>query len=135
MMYGRLAKTATDINEVCKAMPVYGNKNVICMFGYWDENKCVGGAYLCLEYPNKLVMEFYSKKFSIVYAIADSFRYFLTLKNNLLAEIDSINFKSIKMVESLGFKKIRKENNIIHYQFNKSNWKFEKKIPLYLNKI
>lgn len=130
MIYGKLAKTDIEITEVIKAMPIYGTKNVLCMFGYWDKNKCIGGAYLLADYPNKLVMEFYSKKFSIVYAIADSFRYFLTLKNNLLAEINLSNFKSIKMVESLGFKKVRKEFNIIHYQFNKGNWRFNKIIRL-----
>ena len=117
-------------DELLKAMPKYGTQNYLSAFVYCNNNKYIGGAYLAAEYPHKLVMEFYEYSPTIINAIAESYKTFLKLKKVLIAEILQSNFKSLKMVKQIGFKVVRKENDLIHVQFNKEFWRYSKRIKL-----
>jgi hypothetical protein len=117
-------------DELLQAMPIYGTKKYLCAFVYCNNDKYVGGAYLIADYPNKLVMEFYENSPTIINAIAESFRGFLNIKDVLIAEIEKTNFKSLKMAKQIGFKKIRSCNNIVHVQFNKEFWRYQKRHPI-----
>lgn len=117
-------------DELLIAMPKFGTKNYLCAFVYCNDDIYVGGAYLEADYPNKLVMEFYETSANIINAIAESFRKFLSIKKVLIAQISRNNFKSLKMVKQIGFKIARKENDFIHVQFNKENWRYTKRVEL-----
>jgi hypothetical protein len=117
-------------DELLKAMPKYGTQNYLSAFVYCNNHKYIGGAYLAAEYPNKLVMEFYEYAPTIINAIAESYKTFFKLKNVLIAEILESNFKSLKMVKQIGFKIVRKENQLIHVQFNREFWRYSKRIKL-----
>ena len=130
MITGRLAVTQEEINTVKKAMKLYGASSALCMVGYWDKDKCVGGSYLLLEYPNELVMEFYTHCPTVIHAIGYSFTEFLKLKSQLNARIATDNYKSLKIARMLGFKKLYTADDKVAVQLHRKNWRYEKRHPL-----
>jgi hypothetical protein len=130
MIEARLAKTAEELEAVKKAMPIFGKQNSLIMYGYWEEDNCIGGVFLQQDFPNELVMELYSHSPSLVKAIGYSFEKFLEVKSTLTARISKDNNKSIKIAKSLGWTKLYVEDNQVVFQFNKENWKFNKKYQL-----
>jgi len=130
MIIGKLAKTYDEINAVKESMPKHGTLNALCIAGYWDKDKCIGGAYLLNDYPNELVMEFYTYCPTVVQAIGYSFKEFFKLKNQLNAKIQNDNYKSLKMVKMLGFKKLYTSNGQTAVQLNKQNWRYQKRYLL-----
>lgn len=130
MIIGKLAKTYDEINAVKKAMPKHGTIDALCIVGYWDKEKCVGGVYLSHQYPHDLVMEFYSHCPTVIQAIGYSFNEFLKLKNQLNAKIKDDNYKSLKIAKMLGFKKLYKLDGQTTVQLNKQDWRYQKRYPL-----
>lgn len=130
MIIGKLAKTYDDINAVKKSMPKHGTINALCIVGYWNKDTCIGGAYLLLEYPNELVMEFYTHCPSVIQAIGYSYKEFFKLKHQLNAKIKNDNYKSLKMVKMLGFKKLYSIDGETAVQLNKENWRYSKRYAL-----
>ena len=117
-------------DELVKAMPIYGTNDYLRGFVYCNEISTVGGAYLTLDYPHKLVMEFYAYCPTIINAIAESFKAFFNLKNLLIAEISASNVKSLKIARQLGFKVVRKEHGIVHVQLSKEHWRYFKRVKI-----
>lgn len=130
MITGRLATTDEDLSSIKKAMPKHGTVDAFCVVGYWDGDKYIGGAYLFNHYPNELVMEFYTHCPTVIQAIGYSFNEFLKLKNQLNAKIENDNYKSLKMVKMLGFKKLYTLNGETAVQLHKENWRYQKRYPL-----
>jgi len=130
MITGKLAVTHDEIDTVKKAMKLYGAPHALCMVGFWDKNICVGGTYLHIEYPNELVMEFYTHCPTIIQAIGYSFNEFLKLKNVLNAKIKNDNYKSLKIARMLGFKKLYSINGETAVQLYKENWRYSKRYSL-----
>lgn len=130
MIESRLAITIDEIKSVKIAMPKYGTLNALCIYGYWNKEKCVGGSYLQAQFPHELVMEFYTHCPTIVKAIGQSYDGMLKLKPQLNAKIEVSNYKSLKMVKMLGFSKLYTLNSQVAVQFNRENWRYQKKYSL-----
>ena len=130
MIEARLASTDSEIKAVRAAMPKLGTLNALCIYGYWEGNKCVGGSYLQEQYPNELVMEFYTHCPTIVKAIGESYSGLLKIKPQLNAKIEVTNYKSLKMVKMLGFVTLYTADNQVAVQFNKENWRYQSRYPL-----
>jgi hypothetical protein len=130
MIVGKLAKTYDEINMVKKSMPKHGTLNALCIVGYWDNDKCIGGAYLFEHHPNELVMEFYTHCPTVIQAIGYSFSEFLKLKDLLNAKIENDNYKSLKIAKMFGFKKLYVIDGKTAVQFHKKNWRYQKRYPL-----
>jgi hypothetical protein len=130
MIEAKLAITDSEIKAVCFAMRKLGTLNALCVYGYWNKDKCVGGSYLQAQYPNELVMEFYTHCPTIVKAIGQSYNAFLKIQPQLNARIDLTNIKSLKMVKMLGFVKLYTKENKVAVQFNRENWRYQKRYPL-----
>jgi hypothetical protein len=130
MIEAKLASTDNEIKIVRAAMPRLGTLNALCVYGYWDKEKCVGGSYLQAQYPHELVMEFYTYCPTIVKAIGQSYNGMLKLKPQLNAKIETTNYKSLKMVKMLGFVKLYTKDNQVAVQFNAENWQYKKRYPL-----
>ena len=75
-------------------------------------------------------MEFYSKCPTIISAIGESFKILLKHKKILIAKINKNNQKSIKIAKALGFKITHKDDEFIYWQFNKENWRYNKRFNL-----
>ena len=103
MIEARLAVTDKEIKAVSAAMHRLGTLNAFCVYGYWEGDKCVGGSYLQEQYPNELVIEFYTHCPTIVKALGEAFSGMLKIKPQLNARIEVTNYKSLKMVKMLGF--------------------------------
>ena len=127
MIYAKLAKTENDIKAVKLAMPIHGVDNALCIVGYWRDDVCVGGAYLSADYPNNLVMEFYTHCPTIVKAIGQSYSEMFKLKNQLTAHINEANAKSLKIAKLLGFKTLYKNGSDFIVELHKQNWRYEKR--------
>lgn len=127
MIEAKLAVTDSEIKAVCMAMPKLGTLNVLCVYGYWNNDKCVGGAYLTKTFPNDLVMEFYTKCPTVINAIGASFVEMFKLKKQLTARINVTNYKSLKMVKMLGFNTLYTDNTSITVEFHKENWRYNKR--------
>lgn len=118
------------LEEFNNSLKVFKKNNYLVAVGFYSNDTCVGGAYLDLEYPNELTIEFYYSSPSIVPALGKAFLEFFKYKKSLNAKIDKTNYKSLKMFRTLGFRKVREDSTYIYVQFNKENWKFSKKYPL-----
>lgn len=130
MIEARLAIRIDEIKSVQMAMPKHGTLNALCIYGYWNKDKCVGGSYLQTQFPHELVMEFYTHCPTIVKAIGQSYNGMLKLKPQLNAKIEVSNYKSLKMVKMLGFLKLYTLDNQVAVQFNRENWRYKKRYPL-----
>ena len=130
MIVGKLAKTYDEINMVKNSMPKHGTLNALCIVGFWDKDICVGGSYLHSEYPNELVMEFYTHCPTVIHAIGYSFTEFLKLKGQLNAKIATDNYKSLKIARMLGFKKLYTADGKVAVQLYKENWRYTKRHPI-----
>lgn len=124
-----LSKIITEDLKDCfaNALVDYRSESYLVAVGFFDKGVCVGGAYLQSEYPNKLVMEFYTKCPSVVYAIAESFKVFFGYKKVLLAEVHKSNKKCLKFAKQLRFKKTRVVDDFVHFQFSRENWKYNRR--------
>jgi hypothetical protein len=131
MIEARLASTDSELKSVCAAMPKLGTLKALCVYGYWNGDTCVGGSYLQRNYPYELVMEFYTHCPTIVKAIGQSYKEMLKIQPQLTARIDIANYKSLKMVKMLGFVKLYTKENRVAVQFNRENWRYQKRYPLY----
>ena len=130
MIEAKLAVTDDELKDVCAAMLKFGTLNALCIYGYWNGNKCVGGSYLQAQYPHELVMEFYTHCPTIVKAIGQSYSGLLKIQKQLNAKIEITNYKSLKMVKMLGFVKLYTKDNQVAVQFNAENWKYKNRYPL-----
>lgn len=130
MIESRLAVSEEDTLAVKKAMPRLGTMKALCIYGYWDGEVCVGGSYLQDQFPNDLVMEFYTSCPTIVKAIGESYSGMLKIKPQLNAHISIDNYKSLKMVRMLGFKQLYTRDNQVAVQFNKENWRYSTRYAL-----
>jgi hypothetical protein len=127
------ARQAISVEEkaiVKKAMPLHGSLKALCVYGYWYKDSCIGGVYLEEDYPNNLVMEFDSHHPSLIKAIGDSFSEMLKIKPQIIAKINILNERSIRISELLGFKKMYRENDSWVVQFNRENWRYQSRYPL-----
>ncbi|CAB4121907.1 hypothetical protein UFOVP17_25 [uncultured Caudovirales phage] len=132
MIEAKLAITDSELKTIRMAMKQLGTLNALCIYGYWNKDKCIGGAYLQSQFPNELVMEFYTHCPTIVKAIGQSYSGMLKLKPQLNAKIEITNYKSLKMVKMLGFVKLYTADNKIAVQFDAKNWRYKKRYPLEL---
>ena len=130
MIEARLASTDSEIKAVRAAMPMFGTLNAKIIYGYWNKEKCIGGSFLSAEFPNNLTMEFYSHCPTVIKAIGQSFDEFLKFKPQINAEIGIANYKSLKIAKMLGFKKVYISKNNVMVQFNKQDWRYQKRYPL-----
>jgi hypothetical protein len=130
MIEAKLAVTDSELKSVRAAMPKLGTLNALCVYGYWENEKCVGGSYLQAQFPHELVMEFYTNCPTIVKAIGKSYIGFLKIQPQLNARIEVTNYKSLKMVKMLGFVKLYTAENQIAVQFNRENWRYKKRYSL-----
>ena len=121
-------KTITELKTV---MVKHGTEEALCIYGYWENDKCVGGSYLQKEFPNELVMEFYTSNPMIVKAIGESYVEMLKYKSRLTATIQSTNRKSLKMVKLLGFYKLYEENGSVKVEFAPERWRYKKRWNLF----
>lgn len=129
-MESRKAITENDINQIYAAMKIYKTKDFLCMYGYWNKDECVGGAYLEKAFPHNLVMEFYTRSPIVLKAIWESFVEMLKIRNQLNAVIDISNRKSLKIAKMLGFIKVYTDNNQVNLQFKPDNWRYNKRYNL-----
>jgi hypothetical protein len=118
------------LEEFNSSLKVFRKEEYLVAVGFYDNTTCIGGAYLETEFPNELTIEFYYSSPSIVPALGKAFLEFFKYKKALNAKIFRTNYKSLKMVKSLGFRKVKEDSTFIYVQFNKENWKFNKKYPL-----
>jgi len=130
MISGKLAATQDEINAVKEVMKLQGSSHALCMVGYWDGDECIGGCYLCSQYPNELVMEFYTHCPTVIQAIGYSFSEFLKFKTVLNAKIKNDNYKSLKIAKMLGFKKLYSVNGETAVQLRKQDWRYSKRYQL-----
>ena len=130
MIEARLAITDDEIAIVRKAMPLFGTSTGVCIYGYWDDGKCIGGSYLQKQFPHELVMEFYCHCPTVIKAIANSFSGMLKIYPQLNAKIEITNKKSLKIAKMLGFVKLYIADNKVAFQFNRKNSRYNKRCPL-----
>jgi hypothetical protein len=130
MIVGKIATCYKEIDLIKKSMPKYGVTDALCIVGYWNKDRYVGGVYLSHQYPHDLVMEFYSHCPTIIQAIGHSFDVFFKLKNQLNAKITNDNYKSLKIAKMLGFKKLYELDGQTAVQLNKQDWRYQKRYPL-----
>jgi hypothetical protein len=112
-------------------MPVYGTEKALCLFGYFDDNQCIGGAYLTSDYPHDLVMEFYTSKPSVAKAIGESYVGMLKHKSKLSARIKKTNRKSLKMVRLLGFYRLYEDGGDVIVEFAPERWRFKNRWDIF----
>ena len=130
MIVGKLAVTDDDKKIIRGGMPRLGVADALICYGFFDNNKCVGGMYLCKQYPYDLVIEFYTKCPTIIKAFSNGFGEFFKIKTCLTASIDVDNSKSLKMVKMFGFNRLYVSDNKVRVEFRKENWRYEKRHPI-----
>ena len=130
MIEARLATTDKEVEDICAAMPILGSKNALCMYGYWNGNKYVGGSYLIGHYPYEFVYEYSAKFEDIVDALGESLLGMLSVKPQVIARVTKDNYKSLKRLKTLGFVKLYTDDTHVVFQFNKENWRHKKRYPL-----
>jgi hypothetical protein len=119
--------------KVFDSLKIFKVSSVKVVVGYYDTdlNKFIGGVYLQEDYPNNLVMEYYTNKYSLIKAIRDSFIELFKYKTVLTAKIHKSNFKSLKIGRIMGFRTVYKDNEYFYVEFRKEYWKFKDKFPLF----
>lgn len=133
MIVAKQAITSNDIELVVSSMPLFGSNNAIFVFGFWKDDKCIGGTFLSNDAEQYLVMEFYESTHSIIVAIANAFEFMLKHKKIIHARIKMQNKKSIKIAKMLGFKKIYNDGDVYVFQFSSEHWNYKKKYPLIID--
>lgn len=133
MIEARAANTADEIQAVHTAMRVFGALDGLCVYGYWNESRCVGGAWLNNFYPHDLVMEFYCHSPTIVKAISQSYSGMFRNRSRLTARIAIDNFKSLKMVRLLGFHRLYEDGGYVTVDLIPEKWRYHRRYPLELN--
>ena len=130
MIVGKLAVTDDDKKIICNGMPLYGSINVKISFGFFDNEKCIGGMYLSNEYPHLLTLEFYCKCPTIVKALSYGFSKFFEIQTCINGEINITNTKSLKVTKMLGFVRLYVLNNKVTVQLRKENWRYKNRHPI-----
>lgn len=107
-----------------KELPV----NMMFVYGYWNENKCVGVTYLNDKYPNYFVIELKNaNSLSIGKAIGNMLAEAVKLKASLLAQVSKYNFKSLKLCKQLGFRVVYTDHEFVTLEFRKEFWRYGKR--------
>lgn len=123
------AESLEDIKKVFFALDKnIPSNDIMFVYGYWNENKCVGFTYLNKNYPYYFTIELRNAhSVSIAKAIGNMLKEAVKLKNSLLAQVSKYNFKSIKLCKQLGFKVVYTDQEYITLEFRKEFWRYNKR--------
>lgn len=123
------AKTPNDIKIVFNAMGRGDPSNdIMFVYGYWDEDKCVGFTYLTKKPPHLFTIELKNAtSISIGKAIGNMLSEAVKLKSSLLAQVSKYNFKSLKLCKQLGFRVIYTDHEYVTLEFRKEFWRYSKR--------
>jgi hypothetical protein len=123
------AETTEDIKHLFTSLKYKSIPDeAMFIYGYWNEDKCVGVTYLSNNYPNYFTIELKNaNSISIAKAIGSMLAQAVKLKSSLLAEVSKYNFKSLKLCKQLGFRIVYKSNETVTLEFRKEFWRYGKR--------
>lgn len=124
-------KQAITYEEIKHVLSCMNNDNsdpyqIMCVYGYWKNNTCLGGTYLTKTYPYTFTIALTNaKSISIAKAIGNMLKEAVKIHNSLLAEVNKTNIKSLKLVKLLGFKRVYSTEDTIVFEFKKEYWGYK----------
>lgn len=123
------AKSPEEIKVVFNAMGKGNPPNdIMFVYGYWNEDKCVGFTYLSKKPPHFFTIELKNaNSLSIGKAIGSMLAEAVKLKSSLLAQVSKYNFKSIKLCKQLGFRIVYTDHEYVTLEFRKEFWRYGKR--------
>lgn len=123
------AETTKDIEHIFNSLGYKSIPNdAMFVYGYWNEDKCVGFTFLNKNYPNYFTIELQNaNSISIGKAIGSMLAEAVKLKSSLLAQVSKYNFKSLKLCKQLGFRVVYTNAETVTLEFKKEFWRYGKR--------
>lgn len=128
MIIEKQANTYKEIKHVllCMNNDSADPYQIMCVYGYWKNNICLGGTYLSKTYPYTFTIALTNaNSISIAKAIGNMLKEAVKIHKSLLAEVNKTNIKSLKLVKLLGFKKVYSTTDTITFEFQKEYWRYK----------
>ena len=132
MITEKKATTYKEIIHVLKCMNYRDDPDqIMFVYGFWENNICLGGTYLTKTYPYKFTIAYRNaNSMSMGKALGSVLKQTTDFYNSLLGEISKTNIRALKQAKALGFKKVYSTEDTLVLEFKKEYWRYNKRWPI-----
>jgi hypothetical protein len=130
MIESHLVVDEREEKLVREAMPSFKNCAFSRLHGFWDGDKCVGGAFLLDEYPHNGGVELDTNLPSLLSAASKCVNDLLEINGQIVGKVPLKNLEALKFDKSLGFVKMYEEDGFAYLILVRENWAYKDKYPL-----
>ena len=133
MLEARITSTEDEKNYVLSVMGEAVHINDQHVIGFWDHEKCVGGAalYSTNEFPAVISLSISHKnQIEKIQLFQKIFKYYLDIYPQIHAIVGLRNHSSCKGAMQLGFRKLYTTDTDTVLVLTKKLWRYHKKWPI-----